>query len=224
MTEDLEEVPLQERKKEDPLSEFYGRVVEGLDENGRFEYRDINGDGQITDDDRTYIGSPLPDFTYGINARLGYAGFDVSAFFTGSEGNEIYNYNKIYTDFPTFVNGNRYKRLVNSWTPTNTDTKIPALSSTIQNGETNPNSFFVEDGSYFRLKNLQVGYTLPDTSVKKMGMDSFRVYVQGTNIFTITDYDGIDPEVVRGGNLTLGVDWQNYPFSQIYTIGFNIKF
>ncbi|MFD1315693.1 SusC/RagA family TonB-linked outer membrane protein [Namhaeicola litoreus] len=206
------------------LSEFYGRVVEGLDDNGRFVYKDVDGNGTIDDNDRTYIGSPLPDFTYGINARVGFAGFDVSAFFTGSEGNEIYNYNRIYTDFPTFVNGNRSTRLLNSWTPTNTDTKIPALSATIQNSETNPNSFFVEDGSFFRLKNLQVGYTIPDNAVKKMGMDSFRVYVQGTNIFTITDYTGIDPEVVRGGNLTLGVDWQNYPFSQIYTIGFNIKF
>jgi len=148
----------------------------------------------------------------------------MSAFFTGSQGNEIYNYNKIYTDFPTFVNGNRSARLVNSWTPTNTNTTVPALSQSIVNSETNPNSYFVEDGSFFRLKNVQLGYTLPKTTLDKLSMSSFRLYVQATNLFTITGYDGIDPEVIQGGNLTLGVDNQTYPFSQLFTFGVNLKF
>jgi TonB-linked SusC/RagA family outer membrane protein len=206
------------------ISEFYGRVVEGLDENGRFMYKEIDGVPGINDDDREYIGSPHADFTYGINTKVAYKNFDMSAFFTGSQGNDIYNYNKIYTDFPTFVNGNRSTRVVNSWTPTNTNTSVPALSQSISNSETNPNSYFVEDGSFFRLKNIQLGYTLPKTALDKLSMSSLRLYVQATNLFTITGYDGMDPEVIQGGNLTLGVDDQTYPFSQLFTFGVNLKF
>ena len=148
----------------------------------------------------------------------------MSAFFTGSQGNDIYNYNKIYTDFPTFVDGNRSTRVLNSWTPTNTNTTVPALSQSISNSETNPNSYFVEDGSYLRLKNIQLGYTLPETALDKLNMSSLRLYVQATNLFTITGYDGMDPEVIQGGNLTLGVDDQTYPFSQLFTFGVNLKF
>jgi len=211
----------------EPISFFFGRNVIGLDDNGRFEYEDVNEDGIINDEDRKKIGSPHPDFTYGINLFGEFKGFDLSLFFQGSQGNDIYNYNKIYTHFPTFFNGNRSTAVLNSWTPDNTNTSQPALSQTIQNSETNPNSFFVEDGSFFRLKNLQVGYTFKDLGP----MGSFRIYLQGTNLFTITDYSGLDPEVrgqiVNGAvfdNLTRGVDWQLYPISSIYTIGVNLKF
>jgi len=219
-----------------PVSSFYGRKVigfygvgEAVDSNGepmdgRFKYEDINGDGDINDEDRTYIGSPHPDLTYGINLNAGFKGFDFSMFFTGSEGNDIYNYEKIYTDFPTFFNGNRSTRVLDSWTPDNTDAALPALSQNITNSETNPNSFFVEDGSYFRLKNLQLGYTFASKVTDKIGMESIRIYAQGTNIFTITGYDGVDPEIISYDNLTLGVDNQIYPISKIYTLGLNIKF
>ncbi|MFQ3305616.1 MAG: TonB-linked SusC/RagA family outer membrane protein [Polaribacter sp.] len=206
------------------ISEFYGRVVEGLDENGRFVYKEIDGVPGINDSDREYIGSPHADFTYGINAKVAYKNFDLSAFIYGSQGNDIYNYNKIYTDFPTFVNGNRSTRVVDSWTPTNTNTTVPALSQSIVNSETSPNSYFVEDGSFLRLKNIQLGYSLPETVLEKIKMSSLRLYVQATNLFTITGYDGIDPEVIQGSNLTLGVDNQTYPFSQLFTFGVNLKF
>ena len=219
-----------------PISSFYGRKVigiygvgEAVDDNGdpldgRFKYEDVNGDGEINDEDRTYIGSPHPDFTYGINLDFGYKGFDLSAFFTGSQGNDIYNYEKIYSDFPTFFNGNRSTRVLDSWTPDNTDAKLPALSQTITNSETNPNSYFVEDGSYFRMKNLQIGYTINKKNTDRAGIDSFRIYVQGTNLFTITEYNGVDPEIISYDNLTLGVDNQTYPLAQIYSLGLNIKF
>ncbi len=206
-----------------PVSSFYGRQVTGFDGNGRFTYADINGDGNIDDDDRTFIGSPHADFSYGFNLNVGYKGFDISAFLQGSQGNDIYNYNKIFTDFPTFVNGNRSVRVLDSWTPTNTDATLPALSNSIQNSETQPNSYFVEDGSYLRLRNLQLGYALPEKLVSKIGIDAFRIYLQGTNLFTISGYDGIDPEVISNDNLTLGVDSQVVPQSRIYTVGLNIK-
>lgn len=233
-----------------PISSFYGRVVEGIfaseaevsaaadqgfaaaaDGVGRFKYTDLNNDGTINDDDRTFIGSPHPDFTYGLNLALGYKGFDMSAFFQGSQGNEIFNNDKVYTDFPTFFNANRSVRVLDSWTPDNLDATLPALSQSITNNEGNANSFFVEDGSYMRLKNLQIGYTFNDQVSDIMGMDSVRLYFQGTNLFTITGYDGVDPELqprfLDSGaidNLTIGVSDNNYPLAAIYSLGFNLKF
>ncbi len=206
------------------ISEFYGRRVTGFDSNGRFTYFDANNDGTIDDDDRVYIGSPHPDFTYGLNFSGAYKGFDIQIFFSGSEGNDAYNYEKIFSDFPTFFNGNRSTRVLDSWTPQNTNATLPALSQTIQNDETQPNSYFVEDASYLRLRNLQLGYSLPMDIIDKIGMDQLRIYVQGTNIFTITDYEGFDPEIISADNLSLGVDFQTFPLSQIFTIGINTKF
>jgi TonB-linked SusC/RagA family outer membrane protein len=207
-----------------PISSFYGRNVIGLSDEGRFIYEDVNNDGVINDSDRKYIGSPHPDFTFGLNLNASYKGFDASLFFTGSQGNDVYNYQKIYTDFPTFRDGNRSVRVLNSWTPDNTNTNLPALGTAIVNQETDPNSFFVEDASYIRLKNLQIGYSFPSAIAEKIAMSSLRIYVVGTNLWTSTGYDGIDPEVVSYDNLTLGVDNDLYPRSKIYTLGVTLKF
>jgi TonB-linked SusC/RagA family outer membrane protein len=227
-----------------PISSFYGRVVDGIfaseaevaaaaDQGfasdaagvGRFKYRDLNNDGVINDDDRTFIGSPHPDFTYGINLNGAYKGFDLSAFFSGVQGNDIYNYDKIFTDFPTFVNGNRSTRVLDSWSPTNTGASLPALSTRVENQETDPSSFFVEDGSFLKLKNLQIGYTIPSNLTDKANLSSVRLYVQGTNLFTISNYDGVDPEILTNrGNLSLGIDENTFPVSRIFSIGVNVKF
>ncbi|TBW27615.1 TonB-dependent receptor [Gramella sp. KN1008] len=233
-----------------PLSYFYGRKVIGIfaseaevsaaaDQGfatpaegvGRFQYADVNNDGVINDNDRTEIGSPHPDFTYGLNLTAEYKGFDMSAFFSGSQGNDIYNYQKVFTDFPLFFNANRSTRVLDSFTPDNPDAALPALSATIRNNETNPNSYFVEDGSYLRLKNLQIGYNFADNIIDKLRVQDLRIYVQGTNLFTITGYDGLDPEIGSFDSLTLGVDGNVaggglltvYPVSQLYTLGVNIK-
>ncbi|MGB6153148.1 MAG: TonB-dependent receptor [Pricia sp.] len=233
-----------------PLSSFYGRVVEGIfaseaevsaaadqgfatpaDGVGRFQYSDLNNDGVINDDDRTFIGSPHPDFTYGVNLTAGYKGFDMSAFFQGSEGNDIFNNDKVYTDFPTFFDANRSVRVLDSWTPNNLDATLPELARDPVNNETSAHSFFVEDGSYMRLKNLQIGYTFNEQVSGLLGMDSVRFYLQGTNLFTITDYDGVDPELQPRfnddgsiDNFTIGVSDNNYPLAAIYSIGINLKF
>lgn len=233
-----------------PISSFYGRKVIGIfnseaevaaspdqgfendaDGVGRLQYEDINEDGVIDDDDRTFIGSPHPDFTYGINLTAGYKNFDLSAFFQGSQGNEIFNNDRVYTDYPSFFNANRSVRVLDSWTPDNQDTSMPALSQSITNNETTATSFFVEDGSYLRLKNLQIGYSFDDKVAKMLGMDSVRFYLQGTNLFTITDYTGVDPELQprynsNGSidNLTIGVSDNNYPLASIYSLGVNLKF
>ncbi|WP_405415869.1 SusC/RagA family TonB-linked outer membrane protein [Maribacter sp. Asnod1-A12] len=233
-----------------PISSFYGRVVEGIfaseaevnasadqgftsaaDGVGRFKYSDLNGDDVINDEDRTFIGSPHPDFTYGLNLTMAYKGFDMSAFFQGSQGNDIFNNDKVYTDLPTFFNANRSVRVLDSWTPDNLDATLPALSQSITNNEGSANSFFVEDGSYMRMKNLQIGYTFDDKVSGLLGMDSVRFYLQGTNLFTITGYDGIDPELQpryndNGSidNFTIGVADNNYPTASIYSLGVNLKF
>lgn len=206
------------------MSYFYGRKISGFDEKGRFVYEDVDGSGTIDDDDRTNIGSPHPDFTYGINLKFDYKGLDASLFFTGSQGNEIYNYNKVFTDFGLFFNGNRSTRVLDAWTPSNTDTDVPALTTSYPLEEASANTYFVEDGSYFRLKNLQIGYTLPSAITDKAKIQSLRIYVQATNLFTITDYTGFDPEVISYDNLSLGVDRRVYPLSKGFTFGTNIRF
>jgi len=155
----------------------------------------------------------------------------MSAFFQGSQGNEIFNNEKVYTDFPSFFNANRSTRVLDSWTPDNLDASLPALSQSITNNEGQANSFFVEDGSYMRLKNLQIGYTFSDDVASYIGMDSVRFYLQGTNLFTITGYDGVDPELqprFNGDgsidNFTIGVSDNNYPLASIYSFGVNLKF
>ncbi|MCF6214231.1 MAG: TonB-dependent receptor [Flavobacteriaceae bacterium] len=226
-----------------PISSFYGRVVDGIfksesevtagadqgfvtaaDGVGRFRYKDLNNDGVINDEDRTFIGSPHPDFTFGFNFNTAYKSFDLSVFLSGSVGNDIYNYEKIFTDFPTFFNGNRSTRVLDSFSASNPNGSLPALSQTITNSETQPNSYFVENGSFLRLKNVQFGYTFSSDVTDKMGVDSFRFYLQGSNLLTITGYKGFDPEVISNDNLSLGIDYNTFPVSKIITLGVNIKF
>ncbi len=233
-----------------PISYYFGRDVLGIFQNanevssapdqgfatpedgvGRFRYRDIDGNGVINDDDRTILGDPHPDFTYGINANLSYKDFFLTMFLQGVHGNELYHFAKIESDFPTFLNSNRSVRVLDSWTPNNTDASLPALSTSIRNNESQPNSYFVEDGSYLRLRNLQVGYNF---EIPSLSITNARIYVQGTNLFTITDYNGSEPEIGQtaagddptppAGDLTIGVDDGRFPQPRTYILGLNFNF
>jgi TonB-linked SusC/RagA family outer membrane protein len=229
-----------------PLGSFFGRVADGIyrteaevaagpDQGfpndaagvGRLKYQDLNGDNVINDDDRDFIGNPHPDFTLGLNLNANYKNWDFSAFFSGVVGNDIYNFDRIYTDFGTFPDGSRSTRVLNSFNPTtNPNGNAPALSFSVLNGETSPNSFFIEDGSFVRLKNLSIGYSFPDTMIDKWGMDNLRLYVNATNLFTITGYNGLDPEIRPGSAnnaFTLGVDNNTFPLSRIFIFGINLK-
>jgi len=130
----------------------------------------------------------------------------------------------VFTDFGYFFLGNRSARVLDAWTPSNTNTMIPAVSSSYPLNESSANSYFVEDASFLRLKNLQIGYTLPDSAIQTLGADSVRFYLQGTNLFTFTSYNGFDPEIVAYDNLSLGIDSRVYPFAKTFTLGTNIKF
>jgi hypothetical protein len=224
-----------------PYSSFYGYYIDGftdgsesatefpgyygyLDGRGRFKYRDVDGDGVITDDDRDFIGSPHPDFTYGLNFNASYKDFDLVLFFQGSQGNDLINYVKRWTDF-WFFQGNRSVRMLEkSWTPELGDgAELPVASANDNVSGDYPSTYFIEDGSYMRLKNFQLGYTVP--AIK--GIDRLRVYFQATNLITITKYTGLDPEVNingDGSDANLGFDEGYYPTPQQFMFGVNLGF
>lgn len=222
----------------EPMSAFFGYKVSGIfkdaaevaaaakqdgAEPGFFRYADINNDKVIDPKDRTFIGNPNPDFTYGLNLSLTYKNFDFSAFLYGSQGNDIFNYTKWWIDFwPSFQNNKSQDLLYRSWTPSNTGATVPKASNKSNfSNNTVASSYYLEDGSFARLKNLQIGYTLPASTLSKVYLKSVRVYVQAVNLFTITKYSGMDPEI-GGGDRAFGVDAGNYPAATQYLIGLNL--
>lgn len=250
----IRNVTIQRNQVGHSFGEFFGYQVIGLFQDaddvaksptqtdaspGVFKYKDVSGpdgkpDGVIDDNDRTYIGNPNPDFTYGFNVALSYKNFDFSAFFFGSEGNDIFNQTLYFTDFPDFFKGAiRRDAAVNSWTPQHTNTDIPKLRTTgsfSTDGVTN--SYFISSGSYLRCKQMQIGYTFPVSAISKIGLGGLRVYVQGANLFTITKYNGLDPELQTpqdsNGNINgigaFGVDQGNYPHTPAFLFGINLNF
>jgi TonB-linked SusC/RagA family outer membrane protein len=223
-----------------PVSEFFGYKVIGLFQSasdvassptqdgaapGFFKFQDTDGDGVITPNDRVFIGNPNPKFTYGINLGFTYKNFDLTAFLYGSQGNKIFNWNKWWIDFwPSFQGVKSSDLLYSSWTPTNTGATIPMASNT-SNFSTNTQvcSFYIEDGSYLRMKTLQLGYTIPESVLGKVGIKSIRVYGQAVNLFTITKYSGLDPEI-GGNDLAHGADTGNYPNPKEYIVGIQVTF
>ena len=196
---------------------------------GLFKYLDVNGDKKINADDRTFLGDPNPSFTYGLNIALSYKNFDFSAFFFGSKGNDIFDNTKTFTDFPDFFKGGlRREVALNSWTPTNTNTTIPKLRTTGGfSTDQVANSYFISSGSYMRNRQMQIGYAVPSRLLSKIGVERLRVYVQGTNLFTITKYKGLDPELQSSNiNSTVGfgIDQGNYPHTPGFLFGINLNF
>lgn len=223
------------------ISSFYGYKVKGLFQTaeevknapaqdgagiGRFRYEDLNGDGKITDADRTYLGSPVPKFTAGLALGLTYKNFDLTAQLNGFFGNKIFNASKWFTDFfPSFQGAAISERVKESWSPSNTGATIP-IFETASNFSTNTqaNSFYVEKGDYVRMQTLGVGYTMPSNILNKLKMNKLRVFASMNNLFTLSKYQGLDPGV--GGNVDtqFGVDVGNYPVTRGWTLGLNIGF
>ncbi len=221
-----------------PLSSFYGYEVQGIfqtaaevseaptqdgAEAGFFRYRDIDGSGEIDPLDRSYIGNPNPDFTYGLNLGVTFKNFDLSTFLFGSKGNDIFNWNTWWIDFwPSFQGVKSKDLLNNSWTPQRTNATVPKASNK-SNFSTNtvPNSYYIEDGSYMKMKTLILGYTIPEDVLSRINVGSIRVYVQAVNPITITKYSGLDPEV-GGEDRNFGVDYGNYPNVKQFIFGINI--
>ena len=226
------------------ISQFYGYTVDGIFQNetevrsytnehgtlmqpnaqpGDFRYKDINHDGTIDENDKSYIGNPFPDLMMGINLNASYKNWDFLAQLYGTFGNDIYNLNKdryFGTDGVNVIAGTYDK----AWRPDNTNTDVPRLSVNDSNGNHNkPSTFFVENGSYMRLKLLQIGYTLPKNVLgPKM---SARISLSAQNLFTITGYSGMDPETAATGSVTqAGIDWTGYPNPRTFLLGVNLNF
>lgn len=204
-----------------PLSSFVGLTWEGIDQQ--------TGRAILTGDPRDIIGNPHPDFTYGINLGANYKNFDLSMFLQGSQGNEIYNLTKFWTDFSNFEGGKSVDYVANSWSPTNTGGTLPAL--TLSPDESTGSSYYIEDGSYLRLKNVVLGYTLPDPLTSKLKVDKIRIFMQGKNLLTFTGYSGLDPEInltdytnQETANLEIGVDRGAYPISRSLNLGLSVTF
>ena len=227
-----------------PISSFFGWVLDGIYQSdaeaiaandqlgspqaGDLKFKDIDGDGDIDNDDRTYIGNPTPNFEFGINLSAEYKNFDMSLFFNGVSGNKILNGTKYRGIFD--FNGNYFAERLNSWTPTNTNTDIPRNTRTDGGFNRRMSSYYLEDGAYFRLRNAQVGYTLPNELLEKIKIEKIRLYVSATNLFTITDYTGYYPEVgrnSRGGSRRIfnsGVDEGAYPTPRNFQLGLQVSF
>ncbi len=214
-----------------PIAYFYGYNIDGLTSEGRFNFVDTDGDGAVTGLDRTQIGSPHPDFTYGINFYASYKNFDLSLFATGVQGNDLFNANKYFTHFNSFQ-GSRSTDLLNSFGYPGADgsNELPLVSLSAPALEFNSTSFFIEDGSFLRLKNLQIGYTL-NNDLLGDAIGSLKFFVQGTNLLTFTGYTGLDPEVGRSsfyggfsGDWGIGIDSGFYPVTRTITFGVKAQF
>jgi len=200
---------------------------------GDRKFADLDGDGRITDGDRKIIGSPIPDFFGGINFNGSYKQFDISLFLYASVGQDILNYtgrNLQNFDAAAGVGLQNMSEdyFLNYWTPENQSTKYTRLVAYDESGNNRVSDNFVEDGSFARLKNLQIGYTFTESSANKVFMDKLRVYVSAQNLFTITKYSGLDPEIgsITGddGFSASGVDIGNYPTSRFFNVGINLGF
>lgn len=235
----------------EPVGVFYGYTYDGVyqegdtflpgagfeQEAGGEKYKDINGrdtngeltgqpDGQLNSDDRSIIGDPHPDFIWGMNNSLQYKNFDLNFFIQGSQGNDIYSFTLMELELMGGV-ANSTTKALDRWTPTNTNTDVPKANS----GRARISSTrWIMDGSYIRMKNISLGYKVPQFVLRQLGLASARIYVSGQNLFTITDYRGYDPEVNynTGGNTNsnrnLGLDYGSYPNAKSYTVGLQVTF
>jgi len=227
-----------------PISSFYGYHSLGIFQDqaeidahkiqpnakpGDLKFEDMTPDDVLNEDDRGFIGNPHPDFTLGLNLGFQYKNFDASLFFNGSFGNDAWDMTRYYGDFYNLSAYNKLDRIRDAWSTDNPGGSIPRLSLDDPNNNIRPSSYYISDASYVRLKNLTIGYTFKNMTERIKGSNC-RVYVQVQNVFTITGYDGLDPEIglqsysSEHRNLDIGVDRGLYPPSRTYMIGINLGF
>jgi TonB-linked SusC/RagA family outer membrane protein len=226
-----------------PIGTFYGYVTDGIfgsaDEvkahatqqpgtaPGDIRFRDLNGDGIINDDDRTFIGSPIPKFTFGLTNNLAFKGFDLSVFLSGVYGNDVFNANRIFNEQMSGA-FNQTTETLNRWRSPEQpgNGKMPRAVWDDPNINARTSDRYVEDGSYLRIRNLTLGYTLPQALTGTLRMSRLRVYASAQNLHTFTRYKGFDPEVgpYRGNSLQNGVNNGTYPVARVLLAGLNVSF
>jgi len=203
-------------KTQDEVANSAEQLGKGL---GRIRYKDLNGDGVIDSRDQTWILNPTPDFTYGINFNISYKGFDISLFFQGvGHVDENVQAVKSMTDFWSVAEtgSNKGTRLLDAWTPTNSGSSIPALTSTDRNNEGRFSTYYIENGAYLKLRNLQIGYTIPKNITNKIHLNNLYLYLSGQNLYTFKSksFTGVDPETPTYG----------YPIPTMFTGGIKVTF
>lgn len=222
-----------------PIATFYGWQADGLFQTqaevdshakqpgavpGDVRFVDINNDDKIDDEDRGIIGSPHPKMTYGINSNFSYKGFDLTMFFVGVAGVDVLNADRMQgldASYPF----NLYSEITGRWTGQGTSNTIPRVSTLRTNLNHRTSDMFIESGDFLRLKNLTIGYTLPTAVVESINLSRLRLYISGQNVFTITDYSGLDPELgLTQGNLQQNVDFAQFPQPRTFLLGVNINF
>jgi TonB-linked SusC/RagA family outer membrane protein len=214
-------------KSQDEVNDYKnknGSLIQPNAKPGDLKFVDVSGNGKIDDSDRVVQKGAYPNFTFGFSFNASYKNFDLNIFIQGVRGNKIFNGLK-YLAMQAGVSGQNYNMLndvKNSWTPDNVNAGIPRLSLSDPNGNYSTTSdWYLEDGSYTRIKNVTLGYTLPGTLTKRVGLNNLRVYVTANNLITITDYSGFDPEV---GMSTYGIDTGRYPQARSVFVGINVNF
>lgn len=201
-----------------------GSVIQPLAKSGDVKFKDLNDDGVINTSDMDFIGSPLPDFTYGCNIDLQYKNFSINTFFQGSYGNQIYDLTKAFglggsSNIPKYI-------FDGAWKGEGTSNSTPLFTNVDANGNFRVSDLMVQDASYLRLKNIQLGYDLPKSLCEKVSMKKLRVWLGGTNILTFTKYKGIDPEdgLTSGAPTAAGLVYTSYPKPQTFSLGVNATF
>ncbi|MCI4667782.1 MAG: SusC/RagA family TonB-linked outer membrane protein, partial [Bacteroidia bacterium] len=200
-----------------PIASFYGLEVSNIDDAGMLVFNDRNNDGEITDEDNTFIGKPFPDFTYGFNLGIRFKGFDFGGFLYGSQGNDIYDAT-VRLDAPY---ANRPSSYTEAGAPRN------LLGGATGTDQTRVSSFYVRDGSFAKLKTLTLGYSLPKSLLDAIRMENLRVYATGQNLLVFTNYEGVDPEIGQAFSetvLDVGIDRGFYPQPRTWLFGFQINF
>ena len=225
-----------------PVSSFYGFIIDGFYDTqeevdngpaqpqkrvGSWRIRDVNGDNAINSEDQSFIGSPHPDLTAGLNLTLAYKNFDFNVFFYAVVGGDLYNNTRWWTDFNSFQ-GNRSRRMLDqSWSAEgdNSNALLPILDATDTYSNNITTTYLLEDGSYLRARTMQLGYTLPTEIGNRMGLNSVRVYLQAQNLFVVTKYSGIDPDINSLGPETgMGIDQGWYPNPKQFLMGVSLSF
>lgn len=204
-----------------PLGSFWGYISDGVDpETGELMYRDVNQDGIISASDRTYIGDPNPDFTYGLTNTFKWNGLSLSILIQGSYGNDIYNVSKMETQ-GMYDGKNQTTAVLNRWQVPGQITSVPKAGFDMKNS-----TYFLEDGSYLRVKDISLSYDIPRNIISKIHLTRLMPYVSATNLITLTKYKGMDPEVNQYGNsgAVQGIDWGTYPMCRSFVFGLKVEF
>lgn len=203
------------------LGGFYGYISDGVNpETGELMYRDLNDDGKVSASDRTYIGNPNPKFVYGLTNSFSWKNFDLSVFIQGTYGNDIFNASRMETE-GMYDGRNQTTVVLDRWRVPGQITEVPKAGFDMKNS-----TYFVEDGSYLRVKNVSLGYAIAPDRLKRMGINKIQPYLSINNLLTFTKYSGMDPEVNQWGNSgrVQGVDWGTYPSNKSFVFGVNVEF